>query len=143
MPPTLPRGIRNHNPGNIDRNLTQWAGMADEQTDSRFIVFSAPEYGIRALAKTLLTYQRKHGLNTVTEIIHRWAPPSENDTAAYVDHVAAQVGVTPDQRLDLFNGDALPKLVAAIIAHENAGHVYPKDVLAEGVSLALGKLVEV
>ena len=54
------RGIRNNNPGNIDRNATKWQGMADKQDDPRFIVFTSPQYGIRAMARVLLTYQSKY-----------------------------------------------------------------------------------
>ena len=40
----IPRGIRNHNPGNI-RHGDKWQGLSAEQTDSSFCVFDAPEYG--------------------------------------------------------------------------------------------------
>jgi hypothetical protein len=79
------RGLRNNNPGNIDRNTIKWQGMADDQSsDPRFVVFKAPVFGIRALAKTLLAYQNQHGCKTIRQIINRWAPPSENKTEAYV-----------------------------------------------------------
>jgi hypothetical protein len=85
-----PRGIRNNNPGNIDRNTTKWQGMADDQSsDPRFVVFKTPQAGIRALAKILLTYQNHDGLKTVRGIIGRWAPAVENNTSAYVAAVAA------------------------------------------------------
>lgn len=139
----LPRGIRNHNPGNIDRNATQWDGMAADQSDSRFVVFAAPEYGIRALAKVLLTYQRKHGLNTVADIVGRWAPPVENDTGAYVTHVAAKIGTGAHDSVNLSDPAVLTQLVVSIIAHENANYAYPDDVVRAGIDLALGKAVEV
>lgn len=143
LAPPPPRGIRNHNPGNIDRNNTSWDGMAAGQTDPRFVVFKAPEYGIRALTKVLLTYQRKHDLNTVAEIIGRWAPPSENDTGAYAAHVAARIGIGVDDPINLAQDEArLIALVKAIIAHENANYAYPEDIVRTGVALALGKSVE-
>ena len=47
----LPRGIRNHNPGNIDKGA-DWEGLADDQSsDSRFCVFKDPVWGIRAMAR--------------------------------------------------------------------------------------------
>ena len=58
------RGIRNNNPGNI-RHGEKWEGLSDKQTDSSFCIFVSPEYGIRALAKVLLTYYKKYQLNTV------------------------------------------------------------------------------
>lgn len=131
------RGIRNNNPGNIDRNATEWQGMADDQsTDPRFIVFKTPEYGIRALAKTLLAYQSQHGLNTIKGIINRWAPPVENNTDAYVKAVAVDCGVKPDDRIILDRVAIMKPLVNAIIAHECSGYVYPDTVIMAGLHLA-------
>lgn len=130
------RGIRNFNPGNIDRNATKWQGMAAEQTDPRFIVFKAPVWGIRALAKTLLTYQNTHGLKTVRQIINRWAPPVENNTVAYVRAVAGKIGVRPDEEIDVDQMDVMLPLANAIIAHENAGYAYPEATMREGLRLA-------
>lgn len=136
------RGIRNNNPGNIERNSIRWNGMALEQTDPRFVVFTRPEYGIRALAKVLLTYQRRYGLDTVAKIIGRWAPPVENDTGAYAQHVAAQVGVGVYDRIDLSNGMVLTGLITAIIAHENGNYSYPQPIIQAGINLALERILE-
>ena len=51
-----------------------------------------PANGIRAIAKVLLTYQRQHGLDTLAELIERWAPAAENDSFAYIDDVATRLG---------------------------------------------------
>ena len=70
---TLPRGIRNHNPGNLEKG-DPWQGLADDQSaDPRFAVFEAPEWGIRAIARLLITYRDKHGVNTVNGVVNRWA----------------------------------------------------------------------
>lgn len=128
---TGPRGIRNNNPGNIERG-SAWRGLAEDQSgDSRFAVFQAPEWGIRAMARIIRQYQAR-GVKTIAQIISTWAPPSENDTSAYVDAVARQLGVTPDYVV----GDAaLPELLAAIIHHENGVQPYPLEVIAQGVEL--------
>lgn len=132
------RGERNNNPGNIDRNTTQWQGMsADQCGDKRFVVFDSPVYGIRALAKTLLTYQRKHGLRTVTAIVDRWAPPVENDTGAYVRQVARALKVAATQAINLSQRETLTALVAAIIAHENGRCIYDDALIEKAVDLAL------
>lgn len=137
------RGIRNNNPGNIDRHEgVVWVGMSSEQTDPRFIVFRTPEYGIRALAKTLLTYQAKYKLDTIREVIGRWAPPVENDTGAYAEHVAELLGVSEDSRISLSDPGTLTAITEAIIAHENAGYRYPADVVARGIGMALNKTTE-
>ena len=117
---TLPRGIRNRNPGNIVRNAICWQGLsADQSSDPRFCVFAAPEWGIRAMARILIAYRERHGLDTVRGIVNRWAPPAENDTDAYVRHVAARLGVRTDARIDVRERTIMTPLVQAIIGHEN------------------------
>ena len=135
----LPRGIRGNNPGNIDRTTTRWQGMASDQSgDPRFIVFEAPEWGIRAIVRVLRTYYDKHGLRTVKGIINRWAPPVENDTEAYYVTVAKKLGVDPGEQIDIDDLDTLRTLVKAIIRHENGrgpepdGGWYSDDVIDEG-----------
>lgn len=131
------RGIRNKNPGNIERGKDQWQGMAEDQSgDARFIVFTEPEWGIRAIAKLLLAYQTKHGLDTVAKIINRWAPPVENATGAYIDGVARMLGVATTQRIDVHEYRVMAVLVRAIIKHENGIQPYTDAVINEGLRRA-------
>lgn len=138
------RGIRNNNPGNIDRNpANKWQGrmarekMTPEQAaEKRFEVFASPAWGIRAMCVLLINYFDKHGCDTVQKVINRWAPPVENDTSAYVRAVAAAVGVAPTVFINLHEYTRLRPLVVAIIAHENAGYRYSDDVVEEGLRLA-------
>lgn len=132
-----PRGIRNNNPGNIERSAVRWLGEVSG-ADTRFATFDTPEAGIRALARNLITYQQRHGLNTVRRIIARWAPPRENATAAYEVAVARELGVDPDAPLNLRDEATLSKLSAAIIRHENGVQPYADATLAAGVRAALG-----
>lgn len=133
-----PRGIRNNNPGNIDRQAgTKWQGMAkDQSSDQRFVVFESPRYGIRAIAKVLTTYQAKHGLNTISEIINRWAPPVENNTNAYADHVATLTGINKNAPIDVTDYEVAAPLVKAIITHENGCQPYDDATINEGLRLA-------
>ncbi|WP_192956072.1 hypothetical protein [Klebsiella pneumoniae] len=132
-----PRGVRNNNPGNLEASSSNpWVGQTG--SDGRFAKFETPEHGIRALGRNLISYQRQ-GIDTVSEIINRWAPPSDNnDTAAYIKAVCAQLGVTANQPLDASNPDTLQALCAAIIKHENGTQPYSPDQLSTGVSAALG-----
>lgn len=120
MTQELPRGIRNNNPGNI-RHGDQWQGMAKPaaQTDRDFVVFTSATWGIRAIARLLIAYKDKHGLRTVRQIISRWAPPSENDTGAYVQNVARLVGVPSDAPVDVYDYAVMRPIVESIIRHEN------------------------
>ncbi|HDS8057622.1 TPA: hypothetical protein QH651_002837 [Enterobacter hormaechei subsp. xiangfangensis] len=131
------RGIRNNNPGNLEYSKTNpWVGQTGD--DGRFAKFETPEHGIRALGRNLLSYQRQ-GIDTVSDIINRWAPPSDNNnTDAYIQAVCAQLGVTADQQLDASNPDTLKALCAAIIQHENGSQPYSDQQLSTGVSAAIG-----
>lgn len=132
------RGERNRNPGNIVRNATVWAGMSpDQSADPRFVVFTAPVYGIRACAMVLLSYHEHHGIDTVRGFIDRWAPWNENNTAAYIGHVAHQLGVEPDAPVDVRDPQTLRELVKAIIRHENGRCIYTEADITEAVQKAL------
>lgn len=132
-----PRGIRNRNPGNIRKSETAWRGLAPVQSDPDFCVFLTMQMGVRATAINILHYVNLHGLKTVRQIITRWAPPSENDTAAYIANVSRIMGVDPDHELRLM-GDAveLEELCAAIFRHENGEDIEPLDLL-EGCLMAM------
>lgn len=118
----LPRGIRNNNPGNIREakgDHTQWVGERAADDDPAFEEFNTPEDGIRALARVLLNYQKKHGLRTLEQIIRRWAPASENNTGAYVLAVSHACGIPSNVFLDLTIPAILTRLTRAIVRHEN------------------------
>ncbi|END3473480.1 structural protein [Salmonella enterica] len=132
-----PRGIRNNNPGNI-RQGDDWKGLVpkSQRTDKDFCQFTTPEYGIRAMIVILRNYQRKHGLNTISGIINRWAPTNENNTQAYIDSVAKATGAAPDQKVDTGDSRFMMKLLQAIIRHENGEQPYGFDVFVRSVELA-------
>ena len=132
---TETRGIRNHNPGNLDKGQ-KWQGLATKQPDKRFATFKAPVWGIRAMVKTLDTYQRDHGLWTIRGIINRWAPPVENDTGAYVNAVAAECKAKPDETFALNIGQNTLRIVKAIIHHENGQQPYDDATILEAIHLA-------
>lgn len=133
---TTPRGIRNFNPGNLRKSKDKWQGLAEKQPDREFFTFKSPAWGIRAIAVTLITYQDKHRRDSVKKIINRWAPPNENDTAAYINSVAGRIGVKPDQAVNVHQYDVMRPLVEAIIRHENGSQPYSADQINEGLRLA-------
>lgn len=132
---------RNFNPGNI-RPSSAYTWNGEVGANGGFSVFKTPEHGTRALVKNLYTSQEKHGNNSVREIISRWAPPSENNTTAYVNKVASDMGVDPDADLgSLKNQPEVTKaLTKSIIEHEGGGMgVYSDEVIDNGVAMANGK----
>lgn len=150
MRPELPRGIRNFNPGNIRHaNGVRWQGMAATQSDANFVQFTGPRWGIRAIARVLITYQDKRSaadgsrIDSVREIIERWAPPTENNTEAYVLTVARALGLDPNfEGVDVYGFEVMRILVAAIIRHENGagplpgGLWYGESLIADGLLIA-------
>jgi hypothetical protein len=126
---SLPRGIRNNNPGNIEAGAFTQGLPGFQGSDGRFARFETPEQGIVAADRLLQSYAGR-GLNTVAGIVNRWAPPSENNTGAYVASVARELGVQPDQPLDMASPDVRQKLIAAKIRVENGRQPYGEDVFA-------------
>lgn len=122
-----PRGIRNNNPLNIERTADAWEGMAGD--DGRFVVFSAPFYGLRAAARILKNYAIKYQINTISGIVSRWAPENENDTANYINFVSHKAGVSPDAPLD---DDSYPEVIAAMIHMENGENPYSMAEIKQG-----------
>jgi len=127
----LPRGIRNKNPGNIKLG-TDWDGLSAEQGDPIFCTFDEAVMGIRALMRILLTYRFTHKKTNVDSIISRWAPPSENDTEAYIDFVCKKMHVKPLDELDNSIEHYLP-LVKCIIQMENGMQSYDDELIVEGM----------
>jgi len=120
MSKSLPRGVRNHNPGNLERGKDRWLGMsADQSSDPRFLVFDKPEQGIRALMRVLINYQERHDIKTVRQAINRWAPSTENNSAAYVQHVSRLTGLDPDEPVDFLDLYICTAVTKAIVRHEN------------------------
>lgn len=131
-----PRGIRNRNPGNLRKSKDKWQGLSAVQSDPEFFTFQTDAYGIRALARTLITYQDKYDLDTVRGLINRWAPLNENDTDAYVSSVARRVNVGPDDPINVHHYGPARALVEAIIRHENGSMPYSDATMREALALA-------
>lgn len=133
-----PRGIRNHNPGNIEYNpAVKWQGMVGpEPGEGRFAVFESPAYGIRAIARLLITYQDAHGINTIKGIVNRYAPSTENNTQTYIDHLCLLTGYGSGQAINAHKFDEVFPLIKAIIRHENGVQPYTDAQITKGLVLA-------
>jgi len=141
-----PRGIRNHNPGNIKElrgDPTIWEGERAQNTDPIFEEFVTPVFGIRALVRVLRNYQRLYELRTIRQVLGRFAPAGDgNPTLAYIKVVAVAIGVTPDTQLDLNDPDVMNKLVRAIVRFENGappqgGDWYSDEIYKTGIEMGL------
>lgn len=122
------RGLRNNNPGNIRLSNTRYLGEVDS-TDSAFKQFKSMAYGYRAMFVLLHTYQRKHHLNTIAEMISRYAPAVENHTEKYIQAVSDWSGVPATSRITATNGDIMVPIVAAMSRVENGVFAHMPDVV--------------
>ncbi len=118
----IPRGIRNNNPLNI-RVGNNWLGEVESPSDPSFEQFKEMAFGVRAGFIVLRNYILRHKCNTIRKIITRWAPNNENNTAAYINFVAAKVGVSPDFKIDGNNGILMIRLFTAMCEMENGCNI--------------------
>lgn len=108
------RGARNNNPGNIEYGPFA-RSMGAIGSDGRFAIFPDLQTGTQALASLMGSYQRR-GFNTIDKIVSRYAPAHENNTGAYGNFLAQQLGVGRDQQLGAAH---MNKLVGGISLYES------------------------
>lgn len=156
--PNVPIGVRLNNPGNLEWG-DPWQGLVPRAESlyfqvgnaqqKRFAQFTSPVYGIRAIARTLITYQDKYNIRTIRAVITRWAPPVENNSTAYINQVASHVAkslgrpFSDGEEIDVHDYATLRPIVEAIIRHENGpgplknkNGWYADEVIDEGLRLA-------
>lgn len=80
--------IKRNNPGNL-----VYAGQPDAKptNGSRFATFVSAASGWRALQKQIQLDARRG--NTLTEFVNKFAPPAENNSAAYVRNLSTMAGI--------------------------------------------------
>ena len=133
-----PRGIRNNNPLNIERSKDKWQGMSPEQTDSRFVVFSSMTWGLRAAFIIIRNYLKRPDVNSVSDIISRWAPSSENNTARYIELVCLMAGVKADQALKFESKLTMCRVVRAMAIVECGcfyAHLFPLEIFKQAYEM--------
>lgn len=106
----LPLGIRSNNPGNL-------------QPGGREAVYPTADAGLRAMSDQLARYGQR-GINTVSGVVSTYAPPSANDTAAYIADVSKQTGFGANQQIDLGDPYTRSLLMQAMVQHENGMNPY-------------------
>lgn len=128
------RAERNNNPGNLNY-AGQTGAVLEDGSNARFAKFGSTAEGVSALAKQLQRYGDR-GLDTISKIINKYAPSSENNTQAYIDALSKRLGASGDQRLDLSDSTTLTGLIKGIARHE-AGSDYLSDSdVMTGLSMA-------
>lgn len=130
----MSRGISNCNPGNIRHSKVFYRGEVQPSRDSSFKQFRSMAWGYRAMFVLLDTYRKRYGLNTIREMISRYAPPSENNTEAYIAAICAWTGIAPDEELDTRSRRDMVPVVVAMSRVENGVAALRAEV-EEGFSL--------
>ena len=131
MSTNLPRGLRNNNPLNIRINpANNWQGKVKDNTDGQFEQFTSMSFGIRAAFKIIHNWLREGRpfIETPSDIICRWAPPSENNTTLYIDKVEYIAKLNMKARIKWTDKDRIVRLVHAMAIVE-CGAAY-KDQLS-------------
>jgi hypothetical protein len=114
----LLRGLRNCNPCNIRLSRTKYQGEIQPSCDKAFKQFRSIDWGYRA-AFVVLDHYSRNGYDTIRKIISRWAPPSENSTAAYINTICDATFHGPDEKIDTSDRDVMVTMVAAMSKVEN------------------------
>lgn len=123
--PQEPLSVRNHNPLNLRMSYGSFAKYEDDAEGFRQGAWQLRRYGN---GKTF-----GKPVNTVAGIISKWAPPSENDTQAYINNVVKRTGYDANQKLDLNDAGVLSKLMAAMSKQEN----HKSNFSAEGIRVVI------
>ncbi|SHJ69209.1 hypothetical protein SAMN02745194_03137 [Roseomonas rosea] len=134
-----PRGIRNNNPLNLSYVPGQQGLDASRPHDGRFGRYATMEAGIAASVRQMQIHAQRRGADTLGKMITLWAPPQDrNDTAGYIQRVAAETGLDPNARMDWQDAGALRRVVGAMARMEN-GRGVDAGQIERGVALGLGR----
>jgi hypothetical protein len=120
---SAPLTERYSNPGAVEFKPWMQRYGATVGPNGRYAQFPNQDAGYAVMGKILDTYQNKHGLNTVSGIVNRWAPSNvdNNSTSTYIAKVAAAVGIDPNQPI---TPEQRPVLMKAMADYE-AGRAQP------------------
>lgn len=131
-----PEQLQN-NVGNIRSSNVAWEGKG--QPVGGFETFSTPEAGVKAAVTNLRSYARDAGGSiTLGDAITKWAPPSENDTAAYIRAVSQETGIDANQPVPVDDPAKMAGLVKAMTRVEKGGVRFGDDVFQRGAEGAIG-----
>lgn len=131
-------GYRNRNPGNVRYDgASRWDGMVGNPRQNDFIQFENDHYGIRSVARNVLTQYERGDYNTISGLLNRYAPRNQNNTQAYINHLTNVLGIGADEALDMNNPEVLDAIVPIIITHETGSNQYTPEQICNAVRDAM------
>jgi hypothetical protein len=133
-------GVELNNPG----NLRSWGSASTVErfrkgiSIGRFAQFGSEAEGLEAMAG-LLTGKgyAGAGIDSISAILNKYAPGSENNTTAYIGDVAKRTGLDPSAHLKLSDPKTLSSLMAAMIHHEQGRDPYTMDMITQSANRRL------
>lgn len=121
-------GERIDNPFSIRDQNQNFEGTVGSQQG--FVEFENIRDGIRA-ADHLLSgpaYAEDPSIQTIRDVISKYAPASENDLPAYINFVSRKTRIDPDQQIDLKNPQVRAKILSAIALKESGFVISPNEI---------------
>ncbi|UOG71912.1 lytic transglycosylase [Serratia marcescens] len=138
-----PRGIRNNNPGNLNY-VGQNGATLEEHATPRFARFNSAFEGFAALGKQIKAYYNGTSkaagyqkLQSVEDIISRFAPASENNTQAYINKLSKMLGVGRGDSLNIQDPKVLATLMNGITQIENGKNPYAPEMVLKAAQSTL------
>lgn len=117
-----------NNPFNIRYNSrNKWLGQSGNTRG--FCDFISFEYGVRSACVLIMRSYRMKNVVTIYDIVNRFAPNSENDTAKYIMFLCSRMSCLP---FDIPNRQDFPKLLSLISKYE--GNPVSSDFIADVIA---------
>jgi hypothetical protein len=128
---TAPKGVLEHNPGNL-RFANQTGATGKDQAG--FATFGDDATGWKAMTTQLGLYYNRDHLDTIEGIVSKYAPSNQNKTAKYIADVSKELGIPKDQKL---TPSDLSRLQIAM-QHEETGAAFTQRYLNPQAQQASG-----
>lgn len=141
---SAPRGIRNNNPGNLNY-VGQNGATLENHATPRFARFNSAFEGFAALGKQIKAYYNGTSkaagyqkLQSVEDIISRFAPASENNTQGYINKLSKMLGVGRGDSLNIQDPQVLATLMNGITQIENGKNPYAPEMVLKAAQSTVG-----
>ena len=109
--------IGKNNPLNVRKSSNEWLGQTGSTRG--FCDFQNTDYCVRAAMYLICkTYRLRYGLKTYSQLISRYAPPKENNTAAYISFVCKNAFAHPSDSPFLYPDTRIPMMIHLMSKYE-------------------------
>lgn len=112
--------IPRNNPGNIRKDARwTWVGEQPGTSPGNFIQFDSLQNGYRAMMKDIVN-KIKSGNDTITKIIYKYAPPSDNNpTEDYIRFVSNSSGIDSNKKLSATDSKQVSEIAYSMSLFEH------------------------